>query len=584
MLSHDFVNPIISQYFNRDNILTDHQISSFDNLIDEILPNILNQIFPICISQFNETIDTIELRLKKIKTQQPVYVENNGSSKLMTPQIARLRNDTYSLTILIDIDVLLTVQTNGDKVELTPKNLTNVMLGKIPIIVGSKYCVTHQGPCGECPHDPGGYVIINGNEKAIIAQEKVAPNIVQVFENSKQTKKYGLVAEVRSVNDKVFTIPKLTSVKITNTGTNLEYIRVAMPHIKTEIPLFIVFRALGCDSDKEICQYVLQNNQSKVDVCYLKLLKASILDGSSIQSQTQAIQYIANHINPSNSTIQNTEDVKYNYVKHVVLNDLLPHMTEPLSKCYYLGYMVQKLLNCYLGLSSLDDRDSYENKRLETCGSLVGNLLYQSLLRLSREIKTNISKEISTGLWNVNNSYEDIINEVNISKIIKSNYIETVLKGAMATGNWGLKNNLNRQGVSQVLNRLTYNSTISHLRRVSTPIDASGKLIPPRKLHNSSWGYICPSETPEGASVGIVKNLAMMCEVTNYSNREPIEYLLSDYITKFEEIQLDSFIKTDFMKLMINGVWLGFVDDPMTVVEIFKKNRSNGNINLYASI
>ena len=101
MLSHDFVNPIISQYFNRDNILTDHQISSFDNLIDEILPNILNQIFPICISQFNETIDTIELRLKKIKTQQPVYVENNGSSKLMTPQIARLRNDTYSLTILI---------------------------------------------------------------------------------------------------------------------------------------------------------------------------------------------------------------------------------------------------------------------------------------------------------------------------------------------------------------------------------------------------------------------------------------------------------------------------------------------------
>ena len=83
-------------------------------------------------------------------------------------------------------------------------------------------------------HDPGGYVIINGNEKAIIAQEKVAPNIVQVFENSKQTKKYGLVAEIRSVNDKVFTIPKLTSVKMTNSGTDINYIRVAMHHIKTE--------------------------------------------------------------------------------------------------------------------------------------------------------------------------------------------------------------------------------------------------------------------------------------------------------------------------------------------------------------
>ena len=584
MVSQDYVKPLISHYFKRNHILTDHQISSFDHLIDEILPNILNQIFPICISQFNETIETIELRLNKIKTQQPVYVENNGSSKLMTPQIARLRNDTYSLTILLDIDVLLKVKNGDNSVELTPKKLTNVMLGKIPIIVGSKYCVTNQGPCGECPHDPGGYVIINGNEKAIIAQEKVAPNIVQVFENSKQTKKYGLVAEVRSVNDTIFTIPKLTSVKITNSGSDQEYLRVAIPHIKTEIPLFIVFRALGSETDKEICHYILNHNQSNLDKCYLKLLKASILEGASIQSQTQAIQYISNHINPSNSTIQNTEDVKYNYVKNVVLSDLLPHMDTTLGKCYYLGYMVQKLLNCHLGISSLDDRDSYQNKRLETCGSLVGNLLYQSLLRLSREIKTNISKEISTGLWNVNNSYEDIINEVNISKIIKSNYIETVLKGAMATGNWGLKNNLNRQGVSQVLNRLTYNSTISHLRRVSTPIDASGKLIPPRKLHNSSWGYICPSETPEGASVGIVKNLAMMCEVTNYSSREPIEFLLKDHILSFKDIDLYEWNKTNAMKLMINGVWLGYILDPLRVVELFKTNRSNGNINLYASI
>ena len=230
--------------------MTDHQISSYDNLIDEILPNILNQIFPICISQFNETIETIELRLIKIKTQQPVYVENNGSSKRMTPQIARLRNDTYSLSILLDIDVLLKIKQDGNTVELPPKRLSNVMLGKIPIIVGSKYCITNQASCGARPHDPGGYVIINGNEKAIIAQEKVAPNIVQVFENSKQTKKYGLVAEIRSVNDKVFTIPKLTHVKMTNSGTDINYIRVAMPHIKTEIPIFIVFRALGCETDK----------------------------------------------------------------------------------------------------------------------------------------------------------------------------------------------------------------------------------------------------------------------------------------------------------------------------------------------
>ena len=92
--------------------------------------------------------------------------------------------------------------------------------------------------------------------------------------------------------------------------------------------------------------------------------------------------------------------------------------------------------------------------------------------------------------------------------------IENVLKGAMATGNWGIKNNNNKQGVSQVLNRLTFMSSISHLRRVSTPVDNTGKLIPPRKLHSSQWGYICPVETPEGQSVGVVKNLSLMCEIT----------------------------------------------------------------------
>ena len=100
--------------------------------------------------------------------------------------------------------------------------------------------------------------------------------------------------------------------------------------------------------------------------------------------------------------------------------------------------------------------------------------------------------------------------------------IDTGLKYALATGNWGLKNTSYKQGIAQVLSRLTYSSTISHLRRVNTPTEKTGKLIAPRKLHNTQWGMVCAAESPEGQSVGIVKNLAYMAHIAIASLSHPI--------------------------------------------------------------
>ena len=584
MISNENILSVIKKYFQKNNILTDHQINSYDDLIDNILPNIINQIFPITVNDFSEKIYSISLHVDSVHTQHPSYIENNGCSSMMTPQIARLRNDTYSLSILIDLNIILIINENKSMVELSPFKIKNVLLGKIPIIVKSKYCVTNHILSDECPYDPGGYVIINGNEKVIISQEKIAPNIIQVYKNQKANKKYSLVAEIRSIPETKFCIPKLISVKLSTLNSlNENHIRVTVPHLKTEIPLFIIFKALGCGSDKEICYYILNNDNSKLDSIILQIINPSIIEASDILTQTDAIQYMSKYINSSNSTINNTDEIKFNYIKNTVLDDLLPHEHTVVNKCYYLGFMVRKLLKCYLELDPLDDRDSYINKRVETCGSLIGNLVYQALIRLSREIKTNIKKEISTGLWNVSNDYNEIINDINISKIIKSNYIETVLKGAMATGNWGIKNNNNRQGVSQVLNRLTYLSTISHLRRVSTPIDPSGNLIPPRKLHNTAWGYVCPSETPEGASVGVVKNLSMSCEITTYTSTEPIRYLLQSHIIKLADINIFEFNKSNHVRLFINGGLIGFLTDPTYILNLLKENRSNGTISIFIS-
>ena len=585
MISQKDIECIIKTYFSKKNVLTEHQISSYNHLIDELLPNILHQTFPIIVKDLNEKFSSIKIELINITTQTPDYVENNGSSKIMTPQIARLRNDTYSLSILLDLDITLSIKEDESITQLPVTNLKNVLLGKIPIVVKSKYCVTNLYACDECCNDPGGYVIINGNEKVIISQERVAYNTVQVYPNQKQNKKYALLAEVRSAPENIFCVPRLTSVKITPTdGLNENHIRVSIPHLKTEIPLFIIFKALGCITDKQICYHILNNDGGKLDQSMLVLLKPSIIEASCINTQIEAMEYLSRYINSSNSNIHNTEEVKFNYIKDTVLDHIILHEKSFTNKVHYLGYMVLKLLRCYLKIDTISDRDSYQSKRVDCCGPLIGNLLSQSLLRLSREMKTNIQKEISTGLWNINGDSSDIINDINISKIIKSNFIETILKGAMATGNWGLKNNVNRQGVSQVLNRLTYMSTISHLRRVSTPIDASGKLIPPRKLHNSSWGYICPSETPEGASVGIVKNLSMACEITNYQSTDAIKYLLNDLLIKVDDIDIYVFNKSNYVRVFINGQLMGYSDDPVHVTDMLKLNRSNGNINIYTSI
>jgi len=586
MLTDESINDIIKLYFQKSNVLTSHQISSYNTLIDDILPNILSQFFPLIVTPVDGIFKSVILNIDKIHVRNPIYTENNGCSQLMTPDIAKLRNYTYSVSINVDISVDITSVEGDTTVKHPVRHIKDILFCRIPIVVKSKYCVSHIRPNTICKYDSGGYVIINGNEKSIITQEKISPNTIQVYKSPKQNK-YKLMAEIRSIDEHKFMVPRTVSIKITSNDIKYDnYIRVSVPHLRTEIPIYTLFKAFGCETDKEISYYILDNDGSKLDNELLKLLRVSIMESSDIKTQTDAINYMKTYINSTNSNSYNNDDlVKFKYIKYTVLKDILPHISDNcyMKKCYYLGLMVNKLLRCFLGIKPLSDRDSYENKRLEPCGVLIGNILYQCMSRLSKEIKMNIQKEINTGVWNIDKNTSDIINEVNIHKIIRTSYIETVLKGAMATGNWGLKNNMNKQGVSQVLNRLTYMSTLSHLRRVSTPIDSSGKLIPPRKLHNTSWGYICPSETPEGQSVGIVKNLSMICEITNYSKSDSIHHLIKHHVIKFKQLDLLAVNKFNYTKLFINGNWIGFCEQPDKIMESLKTYRSNGNISIYTS-
>ena len=349
---------------------------------------------------------------------------------------------------------------------------------------------------------------------------------------------------------------------------------------KQPIPVFILFRALGILSDKEICKKIvldLENSQ------YLEQLNASIIEGSTITTEELALKHIISLVlfTPLNMDKETGQQKKRAFAIEILKNDLFPHCHTKEEKIYFLGYMILKLLKCYNKEIPCDDRDSYLNKRIDLTGVLLNNLFRNYFNKLVKDMQKQVIREINNGSWKSNEDYASIITYTNIYKIVKSTTIENGFKRALATGDFGIKQvNSNKVGVAQVLNRLTYISSLSHLRRVNTPIDKSGKLIPPRKLHNSTWGYLCPAETPEGGSIGVVKNLSYLATITIESDSEPIRTYLNHKVTAFEEVEN----LAKYVKVFINGSWIGITKEPVELYNSLKEKKSKGIINIYTSI
>ena len=579
----DKIKEIISQYFKSNNIIC-HQLDSYDDLINNIIPNILDQHFPLKLSFNNSIIKEITIKYRNLKYTDTNCIENNGIVNVMTPTIARLRN--YSYLLIIEIDLIISISSYENKLVVNHDEqiLENIVFGRVPIMINSNRCITnkYKKKENECKYDYGGYFIINGNEKVLISQEKIASNIIQVFENNKVNSKYKYISEIRSCNEYLFTIPKVISIKITN-KTNMynNKIRIMIPGLKQEIPIIVLYRALGYTTDKEIVYMIIDNNSENLDKVITKILKPSFEEANDIKTEYESYLYISKYIQNTYNNIANESKIRY--VRETILKDYMPHINGIKKKGIFTGLMINRLIKCYLKIYKIDDRDSFMNKRIETPGVLIGNLIYQASSKIIKEMKQSITKEIDSDMLYISKNYKNIINKTNINKFIKNNYIETVLKSSMATGNWGLKNNSLKQGVSQVLNRLSYLSTISHLRRISTSTDMTGKLIPPRKLHQTSFGYICPSETPEGQAVGLVKNISMMCELTQYYTSDVIRKYIQDKVVKLEDIDIYTYNKQSNTKIFINGDWIGFSENIKEFDDYVRSLRKDSKIHPHIS-
>ena len=594
---------IIESYFKGQHLdrLIRHQLESYNNFVSYQIQKTIEMFNPVKIVS-EQDFDAksgkhsleIYVTFENFHIYRPQIHENNGATKLMFPQEARLRNFTYASAMTIDMNIKFVVR-NGPSLENTQtfyKTLQKIHIGKLPIMLKSNICVLNQYKhvdnvhTGECKYDAGGYFIINGSEKTVLGQERAAENKVYCFNVEKNNTKYTWMAEVKSVPDFKCISPKQINMMVSSKNNGFGFpLLLQLPRVKQPIPLFIVFRALGVISDKEICEKILLDIESEKYKEILQGLQASIIESNAYMTQEECIKYITSYVmfTPINMDKETGARKKYEFTMDILSNDLFPHCATKEQKIYFLGYAANRLLKTSFEWLPQDDRDSYLNKRIDLTGALLNNLFRNYFNKLVKDMEKQVIKEINTGSWRSTDDYQSIINMTNIYKIIKSTTIENGIKRALSTGDFGIKHvNSNKVGVAQVLNRLTYVSSLSHARRISTPVDKSGKLIPPRKLHNTSWGFLCPAETPEGQSVGVVKNLSYMTHVTIHSNTLPIYDYVQPHIIPIQNLTpKEMFNKT---KVFVNGNWIGISENPLDLYQNLKDKKYKGIINVYTSI
>jgi DNA-directed RNA polymerase II subunit RPB2 len=526
------------------------------------------------------------IEFANVQIRKPTIFENNGAVTPMYPNDARLRNMTYASPIYTDIIATYTMKTPSlipgqePTITVSRRTLPHVQVGRIPVMVGSDFCLLSDTPektpreLSECSEDIGGYFIIQGGERVIISQERMSENVPFVFRNNKVRGKEVEVIDVKSIGPDNEGAPKSMSVKIMHHAKNAiapEHIIVTCPRIKAEIPLFIMMRALGVCSDKEIIELICGPGSTGEGNPYAMIFQECMEEASAVTTQEKAHEWLAANLGSgggsresySANTLQPNKPPRTTTIKEVLAEECLPHIGGAdmmFEKACYIAFITKKVLDVFKGKVPHDDRDAYPNKKVELPGNLIGNLFrYLFGTKVIKDMKTSLTKEIHNGFWKSSGKVEDIINPSNIYKILKSTIVTIGMKSSLATGNFVGGKMGTKAGISQVMNRLTYLSGISHLRRLSTPIEKTGKLLAPRKLHNTQYGFVCPAETPEGHAVGVVKNLSSTALVSLPISPEPIVAFLYDTLGMKNLGDVSRAALFEGTRILINGAWIGLL-------------------------
>ena len=493
----------------------------------------------------------------------------------LTPSGAKALREYIEQSISRDPVTGLIVQKRILKIE-------NIYLGKFPIMVQSNFCILHGVPregrytMGECRNDPGGYFIIDGKEKALIPQEKFGDNMVQIRKGDPTAHDYLYSCEIKSVSENVTKPVRTLSVRMMAPTKKWKngHIVVNIPNVRKPVPLFILFRALGILSDRDILSTILLDLEKYEGL--LDLFIPSIHDGGPIYSQRNAIEYIA----------YLTKGKQFHHGLEILADYFLPHVGEVnyREKAFTLGHMVFRMISVVAGYELPTDRDNFKYKRVELPGTLIHELFREYYTIQLKRIHLDFERQLKLNLG---------IYERDLPRLIQDHYQEVFQEGGKMVedgfkkafkGNWGAYSHTKRVGVIQDLNRLSFNTMISHLRKTNLPIDASLKIVGPRQCHSSQWGFIDVLDTPDGGNIGIHKHLAISTTVSRGYSREPLIEWLREMVgmrlvTDFVPLEL-----ANATKMMVNGYWAGCVLDPLPTVEKIRTYRRMAMLPIHTSV
>ncbi|RLJ06118.1 MAG: DNA-directed RNA polymerase subunit B'' [Candidatus Aenigmatarchaeota archaeon] len=465
------ISPLIDA-FEKEKGWINFQIDSFNHFVEHGIQEIINEIGTV---KLNPEAGDLKLKFGKVRVEKPIVKEADGSTRIIFPNEARIRNLTYTAPIYVTITPII------NNVQEKPET---VHIGNLPIMVRSNICSTfgltekELLEVDEDPKDPGGYFIINGTERVLVMIEEIASN-KPIFEKEGDSITVRINSE-RSGFRQRHIIERKPDGEITISFANLR-----------KLPVVILMKALGLETDKEICMEI-SDEPRILNELYINLYQ------TEVATKDEAIELIGKKLKVS-------EDYRLERVNQILDRYLFPHIGQSvddrIEKAKVLAKIVRKTIMLAIGMMPEDDIDHYSNKRLLMAGELLGQLFRSILLGrwgLLAKMSYNYQKLVKRG------------KQSSIQGIIEADAVTKQILSSLATGNWiG-----GRTGVSQRLDRSSFVKTISHLRSIVSPLTSTQEHFKARQIHPTEWGRLCPAETPEGSSIGLRKHLALTAEIT----------------------------------------------------------------------
>ena len=591
---------LIDRYFRTVSYpYTRHHIDSYDQFLQQDLISIIRSQNPILILKdlIDEDKNIYKYRVEifvggedgsAIEIGTPtISLQNTDEVRVLYPNEARLRNVTYASIVYADIHVKITYTTaTRTVIDLSPEKDTfkKFQLFTIPIMLHSRYCILHNKPkeflreVGECPHDNGSYFIVGGAEKVLVTRQEQAFNTLYVTpQNDPQIAIYASIECLSAVTRQVKRVSFILKRHVEKEKmTSHAIIEVSLPFVRKPVPLFVLFRALGFQSDEEILKMIFPDFDSPEAALLLPKLHPSIIDGFPFLNTYTALQYIKTF----------TKGFSIEHVLDIVKNQLFIHMpNDPSSQGLFLGECVRKILRVSEGYDEKTDRDDTRNQRCLTSGFLVQELFNNSYKLWVKAFVLSIGKEYNynKAVLYKDENFKNIFQAGNGSKIFMSGLLtEMIMKGFK--GKWGTGLGEEKSGVLQALSRLSYTDFMSHCRRVILDFDTNMKLTGPRKLHTSQYGYFCTSETPTGASIGIAKNLSIMTAISTSSQTDRFfEWLrTTGRVYAPEDVTIEQ--RIIFVPVYINGGIFGYTAKPDLLTAVLKMLKRSGFLPYSVSI